>query len=176
MYDEAMRVPFLIRYPRWFKPQTVNTDMITNVDFAPTLLGMADLPIPRSMQGRSFLQNLRSRTPGDWPRAVYYRYWQHLLHRDVAAHYGIRTHRFKLIFYYGQPLGQTEYEPTEPEWELFDLAKDPGEMRNVYGDPAYADAVEDLKRRLLALRRRYGDTDEAYPEMERVHVHYWHSH
>jgi arylsulfatase A-like enzyme len=173
MYDEAMRMPFIIRYKRWFKPGTVNEDMITNVDFAPTLLDMAGIPVPAIMQGRSFKQNLRGRTASDWPKAVYYHYWQHLLHRNVVAHYGIRTKNKKLIFYYGLPLGQTNYKPTQPEWELFDLVKDPQEMKNVYGDPAYAKATAKLKKQLLASKQQVGDTDEQYPDLMEVRKKYW---
>lgn len=173
MYDQAMRMPFLIRYPRWFKPGSDNNDMISNVDVAPTILDLAGLEIPISMQGRSFKGNLTGQTPHDWPDAVYYHYWQHLLHRDVAAHYGIRTKEKKLIFYYGLPLGQTDYPPTESEWEMFDLANDPHEMNNVYSDPAYAKKVAELKARLKAFQERVEDTDEAYPELQAVNAAYW---
>jgi len=173
MYDEAMRMPFLIRYPRWLKPAVVNDDMIANVDFAPTLLDMAGIPVPASMQGRSFKRNLQGRTPSDWPQAVYYHYWQHLLHRNVPAHYGIRTKDKKLIFYYGLPLGQTSYKPTPPEWELFDLRDDPHEMKNVYGDPHYAEIIAALKKQLLAVKQRLGDTDEQYPELMEVRRQWW---
>ncbi len=173
MYEEAMRMPFLIRYPQRFEAGSENNDMVTNVDFAPTLLDLAGIAVPVVMQGRSFQANLKGHTPRNWPDAVYYRYWQHILHRDVAAHYGIRTKRYKLIFYYGLPLGQTKYEATEPEWELFDLKKDPREMKNIYGDPAYAKVAKSLKQRLLALRKQYKDTDESYPEMQDVHARYW---
>jgi arylsulfatase A-like enzyme len=173
MYDEAMRMPFLIRYKRWFKPGTINEDMITNVDFAPTLLDMAGIAIPETMQGKSFKNNLLGSTAHDWPKAVYYHYWQHLLHRNVAAHYGIRTKSKKLIFYYGLPLGQTNYKSTQPEWELFDLAEDPHEMKNVYDDPAYSDVIAELKEQLLAMKRQVGDTDEKYPELMKVRRKYW---
>jgi arylsulfatase A-like enzyme len=147
--------------------------MISNVDFAPTILDLAGLETSTSTQGRSFKENLTGQTPHDWPEAVYYHYWQHLLHRDVAAHYGIRTKDKKLIFYYGLPLGQTDYAPTEPEWEMFDLAKDPHEMNNVYDDPAYAKDVAELKRQLKAFQERVDDTDTVYPELQGVNAAYW---
>ena len=173
MYDESMRMPFLVRQPGVIEPGSDNDDMISNIDIAPTLLDMAGITAPVEMQGRSFKANLAGNTPTDWPDAVYYHYWQHILHRDVAAHFGIRTKDKKLIFYYGLPLGQTEYPPTEPEWELFDLAKDPGEMVNVYDDPEYAETVKIFKTKLKELQTKYKDTGEEYPELQEVISKYW---
>ncbi|PHN06241.1 sulfatase family protein [Flavilitoribacter nigricans] len=174
MYDEAMRMPLIIRYPEWINAGTSNTDLVMNADFAPTLLDMAGLSVPEEMQGRSFLANLKGRTPEDWRTAVYYHYWQHLLHREVAAHYGIRTKDRKLIFYYGLPLGQTEFDPTPPEWEFFDLEADPAEMRNVYDDPAYSAEVRQLKQLLLDLQEQYEDRGQQYPELVQVEKeHFW---
>jgi len=169
MYEEAMGIPFLIRFPEGAESGRENDDMIANIDIAPTLLDIAGIEIPHWMQGRSFLNRLKAEPGTEWLQAVYYHYWQHLLHRDVAAHYGIRTRNRKLIFYYGLPLGQTDYPPTEPEWEMFDLQKDPAEMRNVYDDPAYEDEIPQLKNELAALQKRFGDTVSAYPELARVH-------
>ena len=65
------------------------------------------------------------------------------------------------------------FSPTTPEWELFDLKKDPAEMNNVYHDPAYAQVVKQLKAQLLDLKKDLGDTDDQNPEMfERVKK-YW---
>ncbi len=139
--------------------------MITNADFAPTMLEMAGIDTPSDMQGRSFLPILQDSVPNDWPEVVYYHYWQHILHRDVAAHYGVRTRDKKLIFYYGLPLGLTEYDPTPPEWELFDLSKDPGEMNNVYDDPEYSDVRKELKVQLLDLQDKLDDRGKEYPDL-----------
>ena len=173
MYEEAMRMPFLVRYPKKFKPGSINDDMISNADIAPTLLEMANLPIPEHMPGKSFLKNLKGQTPQDWPDAVYYHYWQHILHRDVAAHYGIRTRNRKLIFYYGLPLGLTSYDATEPEWEMFDLEKDPNEMKNVVDSPEYAEDVALLKSKIYQYQKRYEDTDENHPARKHIHDQYW---
>ena len=85
----------------------------------------------------------------------------HLPHFRVAAHFGVRTKRHKLIYYYGKPLDATgaEDEITPPEWELFDLEKDPKEMNNVYDDPAYAKTVKKLKAELIRLRAELQDYD-----------------
>ena len=103
------------------------------------------------MQGRSFAPLLDGRTPKDWRKSMYYRYWMHLGGgHTVTAHYGVRTLRHKLVYYYGQALGKSGAvdRPTPPEWELFDLQKAPREMKNVYGDPAYAKVTGELKTEL----------------------------
>ena len=143
-------------------------DMISNVDFAPTVLDMAGVDVPAAMQGRSFLPNLRGSTPADWPDAIYYHYWQHLLHRDVTAHYGIRTKHAKLIFFYGLPLGMTEYPAVPADWEYFDLAADPREMHNRYTDDDYRGRIDALKDKLDEYKQRVGDVDDRYPELQRV--------
>ena len=90
---------------------------------------------------------------------MYYRYWMHLAHFNIPAHYGVRTERYKLIYYYGEALGAggAINRATPPEWELFDLEKDPHEMHNVYADPAYAGVVEELKAELERLRDELED-------------------
>jgi hypothetical protein len=93
---------------------------------------------------------------------MYYRYWMHLGGgHTVTAHYGVRTHRHKLIYYYGQALGKRGAvdQPTPPEWEMFDLEKDPREMKNVYDDPSYARARDELKTELYRLKKQYEDTE-----------------
>ena len=168
IWDESIRMPFLIRYPREIAPGTVNADLVANVDFAQTLLDYAGVEGgAKEMQGRSFRANLRGRTPADWRQGIHYRYWMHLAHHDVPAHYGIRTRDYKLIFFYGLPLDArgAKAEITPAGWELYDLRKDPREMRNVYADPAYAAAGKQLKAQLAQLKQDCGDTDAKYPEL-----------
>ena len=112
------------------------------------------------MQGRSALPVLQGKTPKDWRQSMYYRYWMHLGGgHTVTAHYGVRTSRYKLIYYYGQALGAKGAvdQPTPPEWELFDLQKDPREMKNVYGESTYAKVEKELKAELERLRTHYRD-------------------
>lgn len=157
MYDESMRMPFIIRFPDGTGAGTTCEDMISNVDFAPTVLELAGVKVLGSMQGRSFVSNLRGQTPKNWPTAVYYRYWQHLLHRDVTAHYGIRTRTEKLIYFHGQSLGMTDYADTPPQWEYYDLQRDPAEMVNRINDPDAQQRVEELRSQLANLQRQIGD-------------------
>jgi arylsulfatase A-like enzyme len=163
MYEESLRMPFIARYPRKISPGSVNDDIVLNVDFAPTFLDLAGIPVPDAFQGRSIRPLLRGETPGDWRTSLYYRYWMHKAHHNVYAHYGLRTKRYKLIYYYSDALGQEGAidESYEPEWELFDLARDPYELNSIYDDPAYAETVRELKDELHRLQEQVGD--ERYP-------------
>ena len=171
-FEESLRCPMLVRYPSEIPAGSVNDDVITNLDLASTFFDHAGMDTPASMnvQGRSFRANLAGKTPEDWPDEVYFRYWMHRAHRhDVPAHYGLRTKKWKLTFFYGLPLDATGCleEPTPPGWELYDMENDPLELKNLYGDPACAGVAADLTARLDAAKRRYGDTDDAYPELLR---------
>jgi arylsulfatase A-like enzyme len=172
MYEESLRMPFILRYPAEVAPGSINRDLVLNVDFPALFLDLAGVPAPDDMQGRSFRPLLRGSTPPDWRQGLYYRYWMNAAHHNVAAHYGIRTHKHKLIYYYydgcGQP-GATggiscagrnpppSLEGRTPEWELFDLERDPRELRNVADDPAYAGVVRELKDELHRLQAEVGD-------------------
>jgi len=175
MYEESHRMPFIVRYPKRFKP-SVNEDIINNVDFAPTLLELAGVTdLPEDFQGRSFVSNLEGDTPENWRQATYYRYWMHMAHHDNPAHYGVRTKTHKLIFFYGLPLDAAgaKQTSTPPHWELYDLVKDPHEMNNVYDEPIYQDVVAALKKELLSLKEHVGDRDEQYPELMEVRRQVW---
>ena len=77
----------------------------------------------------------------------------------IVGHYGVRNERYKLIYYYGEALGAsgTEDISIPPEWELFDLEKDPTEMSNVYSDPGYVDVVREMTAELDRLQVAAGD-------------------
>ncbi|MHC4216086.1 MAG: sulfatase/phosphatase domain-containing protein, partial [Planctomycetota bacterium] len=162
MYEESLRMPFIVRYPRGIKSGSINDDIILNADFGPTFLDYAGVDVPGDMQGRSFKQLLEGKTPRDWRKSMYYRYWMHGAHFNIAAHFGVRTKRYKLIYYYGLPLDAkgTKKRSTPPEWELFDLKKDPKEMNNVYDDPACAKVVKNLKTELVRLRKELEDDND----------------
>jgi len=162
MYEESLRMPFIVRYPREIKPGSVSDDIASNVDFAETFLDYAGVPIPQDMQGRSLRPVLKGRPPKNWRTSMYYRYWMHGAHFNVAAHFGVRTKRYKLIYYYGLPLNArgAKRRQTPPEWELFDLKKDPMEMNNVYADAAYANVIKKLKAELIRLRRKLEDDND----------------
>lgn len=161
MYEESFRMPLLIRYPRLIEPGRVGSDLVANIDFAPTFCELAGVDVPEPMSGTSLVELFSGDTPPDWRRSVYYRYWEHLSKpHKVPGHYGLRTERYKLIYYYGRGLGSSGASDvdTAPEWELFDLDLDPMELRNVYGQPGYLQITEELTAELRAVQKQVRDT------------------
>ena len=152
MYEESLRMPFVARFPSEIPAGSKVDDIITNVDFAPLLLDFAGLETPEQMQGRSFRENLLGQTPSDWPERMYYRYWTD--NQPVRpAHLGMRTKRYKLIYYYGL-LDQGVKE--DKCWELYDLIKDPNEWENIYHTADKALIVQ-LKEELSAIKQKSKD-------------------
>ncbi|MDO6438264.1 sulfatase [Cyclobacterium sp. 1_MG-2023] len=190
MYEESLRMPFFISYPDKIQANTRTDAIINNTDFAPTLIAMAGGEKPEYMQGNSFREILETNEePEDWQKSTYYRYWMHLAHRHGnPAHFGVRTKRYKLIFYYGKYWVDTE-DPnadwnkaswgndftthTPVAWEFYDLEKDPKEMNNLYGDPAYSDTIAELKKELKKLRKELNETDKDYPHIQKVIDAHW---
>jgi N-acetylglucosamine-6-sulfatase len=145
MFEESLTMPFLIRWPGVVKPGTRSHAMIQNIDYAPTFLEAAGVEIPHEIQGRSLIPVFKNdgKAPADWRKAIYYFYSGEDVH-DVAAHNGVRTDRHKLF-----------YLPETNEWQLFDLEKDPQEMKSVHDDPAYATVLNELKKLRSDLRAHY---------------------
>jgi arylsulfatase A-like enzyme len=169
MYEEGMRMPFIVHYPKTVKPASTNKWLINNTDFAPTILELAGVATPDYMQGRSFAAALKGEEkPKNWRKVTYYRYWMHMAHSlQVPAHFGIRGDRYKLIFFYGcntRKGGRT----TPPAWELYDLEKDPSEMKNEYANPEYAKIIADMKVQLKKTRAELNETDEKYPHIQEI--------
>jgi arylsulfatase A-like enzyme len=125
-------------------PGSENTDLVQNLDFAETFLDIAGVAVPPEMQGRSIVPLLQGKTPPDWRKSIYYHYYECPSEHNVPCHDGVRTARYKLIHYY-----HTD------DWELFDLAKDPEEMRSLSDDPAHATVRAELTRELTRLRQLY---------------------
>ena len=157
MYEEALRMPFIIRYPGKIKPGIIVDDIITNIDFAPTLLEMAGIPVPEAVQGNSFFSNLKGKTPQDWRQSMYYHYYEFPYYHRVQPHYGIRNQRYKLIhFYYDVDV-----------WEFYDLQNDPSEMNNLINSDTHAELVDSLKIELYRLKKGYGN-NMSLTELRRI--------
>ena len=156
MYEESLRMPLLVRYPGYIEPGVSKTELVSNLDFAPTFLALAgvDQP-PGDMQGMSMANLLTGKQVSDWRDSIYYHYYEYPAVHQVKRHYGIRTNRYKLMHFYHDI----------DAWELYDLEKDPQELNNVYGDSAYKDIAADLKVKLKGLQDLYGDSDELAQEM-----------
>jgi arylsulfatase A-like enzyme len=143
IFEESLRTPLLVRWPGVVKPGSANQDIVSNLDFGETFLEAAGLEIPAEMQGRSLVSVLKGNMPRDWRQAFYYHYYEYPGPHKVRRHYGVVTARYKLVYF---------YEPDMNYWELFDLEKDPHELRSVYGEKDYTAIQQELTRELERLR------------------------
>ncbi len=147
IYEPSFRMPFLMRYPAKLKAGQTNRRLISNVDFAPTLVDFAGFTAPAEVQGHSF-KNILERNSARWNNEVYYHYYEYPFWHHVQPHYGMRTKRYKIAhFYYDIDV-----------WELYDMEKDPDELHNVINDPAYSGIAAEMKKRLQKLMKDVGDT------------------
>jgi arylsulfatase A-like enzyme len=144
MYEESLRMPLIVRWPKQVEAGSVDEHLVQNLDFAPTFLELAGAETPDQMQGRSLTPLLKGQSPDDWRDAIYYQYWEYPGPHSVKRHYGVRTDRYKLIRFH-----------RADTWELFDLKKDPEELHSVYGDDQYTDVQKRLKKKLRELQKRY---------------------
>ena len=177
MYEESMRMPFIVHWPARIRPEQSNDWLINNTDFAPTILELAGIDgTPDYMQGRSFAGALLGKAkPVDWRGVTYYRYWMHMAHRlAVPAHFGLRSDRYKLVFFYGMDYLEGSVQPRTPvAWEFYDLETDPFEMNNCYAEPEFRDIIEKMKLQLMREREALGETDEKYPEIQQIIDTHW---
>lgn len=142
-YDEALRIPFLVRYPALVKRASVVSQMALNIDVAPTILELARMAAPASVQGRSLLPLLRG-NPRGWRTSFLYEYFAEPQFPQTPDIQGVRTERWKYLRYPG----------IDDLDELYDLKSDPLEMRNVVRDSAFAASLQNAKlelKRLLKL-------------------------
>ena len=149
MYEESMRTPLIMRLPKEFDRKGDITEMVQNIDYAPTFLELAGVKVPDDIQGVSLLPLLKGEKPADWRRSLYYHFYEYPAEHMVKRHYGVRTDRYKLIHFYNDI----------DAWELYDLEKDPAEMHNVINDPAYSEVLADMQAELKKLQILYNDTD-----------------
>ena len=145
MFEESLMMPFVVRWPGKIKPGSVSQAMIQNIDYGPTFLDLAGAEIPASMQGKSLVPLFKTsgEAPTDWRDSIYYRYSGERTH-NVAAHDGVRTTEHKLF-----------WVPKTKEYQLFDMKKDPQEMKSVHKDPAYTNVFAGMKKELDDARKKY---------------------
>lgn len=139
IYEESLKTPFVIRYPGVIKPNTKVNQVVSNVDWAPTLLNIMHTPIPDSFQGQSFLPLLTGKISG-WKNESYYHYYEFPAPHHVYPHFGLRTARYTLARFYGE----------KNFWELYDIKNDPQNLKNLYQDKRYAGVIAALKKQLKA--------------------------
>ena len=149
MYEESMRTPLIMRLPKGFDRKGDITEMVQNIDYAPTFLELAGVKVPEDIQGESLLPLLKGKKPASWRKSLYYHFYEYPAEHMVKRHYGVRTDPYKLIHFYNDI----------DAWELYDLEKDPAEMHNVINDPAYSEVLADMQAELKKLQIQYNDTD-----------------
>jgi arylsulfatase A-like enzyme len=145
IYEESLRMPFLMKYPNKILAGSENKDIITNIDIAPTLLEIAGIKTTQTMQGKSFVKMISGTSNPSWRQSMYYHYYEFPFWHHVQPHYGIRDQRYTLAhFYYNID-----------KWELYDNIKDPDQINNVINDPRYAEVVVKLKGQIKNLQKVY---------------------
>ncbi|MDU1890312.1 MAG: sulfatase [Dysgonomonas sp.] len=147
MYEESFRTPFIISYPREIKKGTRCDKLIQNIDFAPTMLDLAGVEIPKEMDGTSLRSLFHNPKSSKWRKELYYHFFDYPAVGLVRQHYGIRNERYKLIHWYGKGVGQDAGIDLD-NWELYDLEKDPTEMNNIYNNKNHENVKKELHQKL----------------------------
>ena len=152
MYEESMRTPLVMRLPDNMEQKAKGeiSEMVQNIDYAPTFLDLAGAEIPSDIQGVSLLPLLKGEKPSDWRKSLYYHFYEYPAEHMVKRHYGVRTERYKLIHFYNDI----------DAWELYDLQEDPKEMNNLFGKEGYEEITMKLKDELKKLQLQYNDKIE----------------
>jgi arylsulfatase A-like enzyme len=148
MYEESFKTPLIIKWPAAVKPGRVDTSLVMNIDIGTTFLAAANAKIPASMQGESMMPILQDRDRSKRRKSVYYHYYESGDEHNVPAHVGVRTEKYKLIWFY-----------ENREWELYDLLNDKNELNNVYDSKQYKKIQDQLKKQLIQLGQQYKDDE-----------------
>jgi arylsulfatase A-like enzyme len=145
-YEESLRVPLIVYDPR--QPETqrgrVVTPMALNLDLPATFLDWAGIPVPETYQGRSLQPLVAGQPTPDWREETFH---EHVALRPNISWEGLRNTRYKYARYFDQ---QPPYEM------LYDLRRDPDELKNVAGDPTYAETLKAMRQRCAEQVDAYG--------------------
>ncbi len=145
MYEESFRTPLVAKWPGVIEAGTEINTMVQNLDCAQTFLEIAGVAQPENMQGQSMVPLMQDEETAPKRASLYYHYYEgEGRAHNVHKHYGVRTDRYKLIYFY-----------TLDEWEFYDLQEDPHEMQSQYDNTGYVKEVEALKAELKRLRKHY---------------------
>jgi N-acetylglucosamine-6-sulfatase len=152
-YEESMRIPMVARCPALFGGGRTVPQVVANLDIAPTMLEIAGLEPPGWMEGRSLLPLLRGDCQVEWRRELLYEYyWERNFPQTPTVH-ALREDRYKYVRYHGI-------------WdidELFDLADDPGEARNLIFSPGHEAIADRMNAKLFDLLEKTGGLQMQLP-------------
>ena len=151
MYEESFRTPLIMRLPEGFDRKGDVSEMVQNIDYAPTFLEMAGMKVPADIQGVSLVPLLRGKHPKNWRKSLYYHFYEYPAEHSVKRHYGVRNDRYKLIHFYNDI----------DQWELYDLQNDPHELHNIYGQPGTEKITKKMMKELHKLQKQYDDPIES---------------
>lgn len=147
MYQESFHTPLIMRLPKGYGRRGDITEMVQNIDYAPTFIDIAGIDIPSDIQGVSLLPLLKGEHPDNWRTSLYYHYYEYPAEHAVKRHYGVSDGNYKLIHFYNDI----------DVWELYDLKKDPAEMHNIYGQKGTEAATKRMMQELKKLQEQYDD-------------------
>ena len=150
MYDVSMNAPLLMRWPGKIKPGTTTSQLTQSIDYAPSMLDAASIPVPDFMQGISLVPLISGKQKTLNRKNLYYHYYEDKADHTVLQHLGVRGERYKLIYFY-----------TVNEWELYDLQKDPAEQKNLIRSQPHSAVLIQMKKELSILRDLYKDHEPA---------------
>jgi len=142
MYEESLRIPLIVSYPKLIKPGSENNEMVLNIDMAPTLIELAGGHTPDGIQGTSFVPLLENKKT-NWRNKFMYEYFQEAYAPGFVTITGIRTTRYKYI--------ESLHQEDDIN-ELYDLKTDPGEMNNLINNAAYKSVKDSMIRELRKLK------------------------
>jgi N-acetylglucosamine-6-sulfatase len=135
-YDNVLRVPFFIRYPKMIEAGSKIDKMVLNIDWAPTVYDIVGVNPIISVHGKSFLPLLKSEE-AEWRTSFYAEYFHEKVARNTPSWQAVRTKDWKYVNYVGLE--------TDEMNELYDLKNDPGEEFNLYKNPAYNQQLAMMK-------------------------------
>ncbi len=150
MYEESFATPLVMRLPKGLDARGEISELVQNIDYAPTFLELAGAPVPDDIQGESLVPLLKGKHPKSWRKSLYYHYHEYPAEHSVKRHYGVRTaDGWKLIHFYRDINA----------WELYNLNDDPHELHNLYGQPGTEKVTQKLMKELVRLQEQYDDQD-----------------
>ena len=145
-YENSMRVPMIIRYPKLITKNSIVKEQCLNIDIAPTILDLAGVKKPSYMQGESMVKLVSGKKDKSWRKSMLFEYyvddaWPYAGPNQVA----VRTNKYKLIDNFLE----------DDIDELYDLVNDPGEMKNLINNDNYNNVEKKLREESIKLQKKY---------------------